>query len=171
MAQKIPSHLVHYEVICLLNLQDFIFPATTSHNNLRIYSRFNSESIKVRVLVTAVSTLLHIAGSANQVQFCRVQTRIPVLSESAYKDVSCILYYSQTDDCWNFLERTCSFEGIDCSSVTSAQVRSERGRALWGANMSLHTLETHALIFRTRDSASFSHQRHGWETILFYFLI
>jgi len=102
---------------------------------------------------------MNIAGSANQVQFCRVQTRIPVLNESAYEDISCILYYSQTDDCWNFLERTRSFEGIDCSSVTSAQVRSERGRALWGANkcMSLHTLETHALIFRTRELVQASH--------------
>lgn len=84
MVQKIPGHLVNYEVLCLLKHQNFIFPATTAAKNLPIYSRINSEAIKVRVLMTTVSTLLQIAGSANQVQFCRVQTRIPVLNESAY---------------------------------------------------------------------------------------
>lgn len=84
MAPKIPSHLVNYEVLCLLKPQNFIFPATTAPKILSIYSRINSEATKVRLLMTTVSTLLHIAGSANQVQFCRVQTRIPVLNESAY---------------------------------------------------------------------------------------
>jgi hypothetical protein len=81
----------------------FYFPRHNSPKNLPIYIRINSEAIQASVLMTTVSTLLHIAAIANQVQFCRVQTRILVLIESAYEDVSCILYYSQTDDCWNFL--------------------------------------------------------------------
>lgn len=83
MAQKIPSHLIKYEVICLVKPQNFLFPIKTAPKNLPIHSIINSEAVKVRVLMTTVNTLLHIAGSANQVQFCRVQTRIAVLSESA----------------------------------------------------------------------------------------